>query len=139
MWLVIANCVCDPSENRMSYDSGTPKAFDPLAATPTPASAAPRNNDDFIALASPAPKRHATAHSPDQPCLGDNELSRPATAKYLAGSLQFCDRNIRGATMSNALMIIKPYWYERTWVFDDPATGLVREPFVAGVPEMINR
>ena len=41
--------------------------------------------------------------------------------------------------MANALMVIQPYWYCGTWVFDDPATGLVREPFVAGIPEMINR
>jgi hypothetical protein len=41
--------------------------------------------------------------------------------------------------MPNAIMIIQPYWYSGTWVFDDPATGLVREPFVAGVPEMINQ
>jgi hypothetical protein len=39
---------------------------------------------------------------------------------------------------SNSLMVIVPYEYGGTWVFDDPATGLVREPFVAGVPEMIN-
>ncbi len=41
--------------------------------------------------------------------------------------------------MPNALMVIKPYWHSGTWVFDDDAVGLVREPFVAGVPEMINR
>ncbi|MDA0832100.1 MAG: hypothetical protein O2955_08365 [Planctomycetota bacterium] len=35
-------------------------------------------------------------------------------------------------------MVIKPYRYEGTWVFDDESTGLVREPFVAGVPEMID-
>lgn len=40
--------------------------------------------------------------------------------------------------MANALMVIKPYWHSGTWVFDDDAVGLVREPFVAGVPEMIN-
>lgn len=39
---------------------------------------------------------------------------------------------------SNSLMVILPYMYGGTWVFDDPATGLTREPFVAGVPEMIN-
>ncbi len=38
----------------------------------------------------------------------------------------------------NSLMVIAPYWYEGAWVFDDPKTGLNREPFVAGVPEMIN-
>jgi len=35
-------------------------------------------------------------------------------------------------------MVIAPYRYQGTWVFDDPAVGLVREPFVAGVPEMID-
>jgi len=39
--------------------------------------------------------------------------------------------------MNNALFVIVPYQYEGTWVFDDPSVGLVREPFVAGVPEMI--
>ena len=41
--------------------------------------------------------------------------------------------------MANAIMVIKPYWHSGTWVFDDDAVGLVREPFVAGVPEMIDR
>ncbi len=40
--------------------------------------------------------------------------------------------------MANALMVIAPYWYQGTWVFDDEAVGLNKEPFVAGVPEMIN-
>jgi hypothetical protein len=39
---------------------------------------------------------------------------------------------------SNAIMVLTPYWYNGTWVFDDPAVGLRREPFVAGVPEMID-
>lgn len=39
---------------------------------------------------------------------------------------------------ANSLMVIVPYQYGGTWVFDDQATGLKREPFVAGVPEMIN-
>ena len=39
---------------------------------------------------------------------------------------------------NNQIMVITPYWYEGTWVFDDSSTGLVREPFVAGIPEMIN-
>ena len=38
----------------------------------------------------------------------------------------------------NSIMVITPYRYSGTWVFDDPAAGLVREPFVAGVPEMID-
>ena len=40
--------------------------------------------------------------------------------------------------MRNSLLVIVPYWFEGTWVFDDPAVGLLREPFVSGVPEMIN-
>jgi hypothetical protein len=40
--------------------------------------------------------------------------------------------------MSNAIMVIAPYWYEGTWVFDDAKVGLDREPFVSGMPEMID-
>lgn len=40
--------------------------------------------------------------------------------------------------MDNALMVIFPYHYEDTWVFDDPDVDLVKEPFVFGIPEMID-
>ena len=40
--------------------------------------------------------------------------------------------------MANAIMVIFPYRYENTWVFDDELVGLVREPFVSGIPEMID-
>jgi hypothetical protein len=40
--------------------------------------------------------------------------------------------------MKNALFVIKPYRWEGLWVFDDPAVGLVREPFVAGADTMID-
>jgi hypothetical protein len=36
-------------------------------------------------------------------------------------------------------MIICPYKYKGIWVFDDEATGLIREAFVSGVDEMIDR
>ena len=49
----------------------------------------------------------------------------------------FCAR--RPARPQNAIMVIAPYRYEGTWVFDDPSTGLRRERFVAGIPEMIDR
>ena len=39
---------------------------------------------------------------------------------------------------SNSLMVIAPYRYAGTWVFDDAAVGLLKEPFVAGIPEMID-
>ncbi len=40
--------------------------------------------------------------------------------------------------MSNSIMVIQPYRHTGTWVFDDPATGLDKEPFVSGIPEMID-
>ena len=39
---------------------------------------------------------------------------------------------------NNAITVIAPYWWEGTWVFDDPAVGLVREPFVSGIPAIID-
>ncbi len=36
------------------------------------------------------------------------------------------------------MLIISPYRSYATWVFDDPTVGLVKEPFVAGIPEMID-
>jgi hypothetical protein len=40
--------------------------------------------------------------------------------------------------MENATMVITPYWYSGTWVFDDPHVDLVREPFVSSVLEMLD-
>jgi len=39
----------------------------------------------------------------------------------------------------NALLVIAPYKYQGAWVFDDPAVGLSREPFIAGIDTMIDR
>ncbi len=39
----------------------------------------------------------------------------------------------------NALFVIVPYKYEGLWVFDDPAVGLFREPFIAGIDTMIDK
>ncbi|MBW2645956.1 MAG: hypothetical protein JRE23_07235 [Deltaproteobacteria bacterium] len=40
---------------------------------------------------------------------------------------------------ANSIFVVSPYKYYGTWVFDDPRVGLVREPFVAGIPEMIDK
>lgn len=40
--------------------------------------------------------------------------------------------------MGNFLMVIEPYRDAGTWVFDDATVDLVREPFVMGIPEMID-
>ncbi len=44
----------------------------------------------------------------------------------------------RSKPPANSIMVIAPYRYQGTWVFDDRTAGLVKEPFVAGVPEMID-
>ena len=42
--------------------------------------------------------------------------------------------------MPNQIAVIAPYWLEAagTWVFDDACVGLQQEPFVSGVPDMID-
>src|SRR5207248_1793380 len=39
----------------------------------------------------------------------------------------------------NSLFVIAPYKYEGMWVFDDPAVGLSREPFIAGIDTMVDK
>jgi hypothetical protein len=39
---------------------------------------------------------------------------------------------------SHTKMVIYPYRNEHTWVFDDDMVGLINEPFICGVPEMID-
>jgi hypothetical protein len=39
----------------------------------------------------------------------------------------------------NSLFVIAPYKYQGMWVFDDPAVGLSREPFIAGIDTMIDK
>ena len=38
---------------------------------------------------------------------------------------------------TNSIFVIRPYKYYHTWVFDDPAVGLVREAFVSGADGII--
>ena len=39
--------------------------------------------------------------------------------------------------MENSMMVICPYLYNNTWVFDDSTKGLDKEAFVEGVPEIL--
>ena len=39
--------------------------------------------------------------------------------------------------MSNVIQVIFPYQDNGVWMFDDVAKGLVREPFVCGIPKMV--
>ena len=40
---------------------------------------------------------------------------------------------------NNSLFAIHPYVYNKTWVFDDEARGLVMEPFVAGADTLLDK
>jgi hypothetical protein len=40
---------------------------------------------------------------------------------------------------SNSLLVIAPYRQAGTWVFDDPRAGLKAEPFISGIPELIDK
>jgi len=56
----------------------------------------------------------------------------------LIAALAGCRQDPVGAT-SNSLLVIAPYKHAGTWVFDEPARGLKQEPFVAGIPQMIDK
>src|SRR5687768_18603464 len=40
--------------------------------------------------------------------------------------------------VANQIHVIQPYRHASTWVFDDPSVGLDKEPFVSGIPQMID-
>lgn len=40
--------------------------------------------------------------------------------------------------MANSIMIINPHYDKDTWIFSDSSKDIVDEPFVVGVPEMID-
>ena len=39
--------------------------------------------------------------------------------------------------MANAMFVIHPYKDEGVWAFDDASRGLLREPFVFGIDDMV--
>jgi hypothetical protein len=41
--------------------------------------------------------------------------------------------------MPPGVLVLEPYREDGTWLFDDPATGLRREPFVGEVNRMLDR
>lgn len=61
-------------------------------------------------------------------------LSRLSHFENLRSSKQ--TRTVRDM---NALLVIVPYKYQGTWVFDDAKVGLFREPFIAGIDTMIDK
>src|ERR1700720_1653745 len=61
----------------------------------------------------------------------------PAVVATMSILLSLSQNSSVGAM--NALLVIAPYKYQGTWVFDDPAVGLSREPFIAGIDTMIDK
>ena len=45
-------------------------------------------------------------------------------------------RNVQG--VNNSIHIISLYKHENVWVLDDPGADLKREPFIEGIPEIID-
>jgi hypothetical protein len=46
---------------------------------------------------------------------------------------------MRSQARANAIGVIFPYKHSGVWMFDDATVGLLREPFVSGAPEIIER
>jgi len=65
-------------------------------------------------------------------------MKRIITILILGLLLLGCRREPVAAT-SNSLLIIVPYRHAGTWVFDDDSRGLDKEPFVAGIPQLIDK
>ena len=49
------------------------------------------------------------------------------------------ERQDRSEPAVNAINVSHPYKSQGTWMFDDPAVGLRREPFVSGADAIIDR
>ncbi len=55
-------------------------------------------------------------------------------------ALLICSQSIaNGKPTGNSILVIKPYHHAGTWVFDDEQVGLRKEPFVAGVPQILDK
>ncbi|HEV7282660.1 MAG TPA: DUF6717 family protein [Pirellulaceae bacterium] len=100
-----------------------------------------------------APERPPVTPAPDGAASSREEVAPPRTRLWRIALLALVPILVAGAVAwqtgvfaamhgprprENAIMMIAPYRHQGTWVFDDASTGLVREPFVAGVPEMID-
>jgi hypothetical protein len=69
--------------------------------------------------------------------LGRGLMAAAVFAPVCLAALLFAAERRLGSP-SNAIMVIAPYRHAGTWVFDDPRVGLRAEPFVAGMPELID-
>jgi hypothetical protein len=63
---------------------------------------------------------------------------KPVLSLLLCILIVSCEEQVTIAP-ENQLYVIAPYYKNGTWVFDDEKKGLLEEPFVSGVPQIIDR
>jgi hypothetical protein len=63
---------------------------------------------------------------------------RAVVAMFVIATCAFVHSGTKKQSM-NSLMVIAPYKWNGMWVFDDPAVGLDKEPFIAGIDTMIDK
>ena len=83
-------------------------------------------------MISPAPTCHSTSNE------SDSSGASPPSPRWPLPGPPACSLNTKAPPRPTPSSSLPPYRHAGTWVFDDPAAHLVREPFVAGVPEMID-
>ena len=68
----------------------------------------------------------------------DVMMKKTSVAPFLILALLLVAPVAANSQTGNAIRIISPYFADGTWVFDDPSVDLKKEPFVLGIPEMID-
>lgn len=70
-----------------------------------------------------------------------SDVRRVGTLIAVAIGLSFClfVAEKKWVSASNSILVIAPYRQSGTWVFDDPRAGLRAEPFISGIPELIDK
>ncbi len=66
------------------------------------------------------------------------EFNNDSTVKNSPTNNRGIPAKIITISNNNAINTIKPFWRNGTWMFNDSSTGLINEPFVAGIPKMIS-
>ena len=66
-------------------------------------------------------------------------MMKPAAVVLLGCIVAAAGVERKLVSAGNALLVIRPYRSGGTWRFDEPALRIRGEPFVAGIPEMIDK
>ena len=66
-------------------------------------------------------------------------INRNAKEKAYCSPKRCEERTTVKESMTNSIMTIYPYKYQGVWVFDDDIVGLIREPFVSGADDIIDK